>query len=67
MQKLTKEMQIDILTYSYFFKTLKRFKQLESSFKFRPQYAALYKQFMTEYINLNHMEKIGKYQPHNYP
>ncbi|XP_075163108.1 uncharacterized protein LOC142235734 [Haematobia irritans] len=40
---------------------LKRLKQLEASFKYRPQFAQAYKEFMAEYENLNHMSKVGIY------
>ncbi|KAI8116053.1 hypothetical protein CVS40_11812 [Lucilia cuprina] len=43
------------------YSALKRLKHLESSFITRPQFAADYKQFMSEYVKLNHMENIGKY------
>ncbi|XP_075162954.1 uncharacterized protein LOC142235578 [Haematobia irritans] len=40
---------------------LQRLKKLETSFKFRPQFAKAYKDFMAEYEALNHMEKVGTY------
>lgn len=46
--------------FSYTDYALKRFKQLELSFK-QPYFAAEYNKFMMEYESLNHMVNLGEY------
>ena len=43
------------------YNALKRFKQLESTFKQKPIFAREYNNFMKEYEALNHMVNLGKY------
>ncbi|XP_065370933.1 uncharacterized protein LOC135963086 [Calliphora vicina] len=48
------------------YNAIKRLKQLELSFKQKPQFANAYKKFMIEYELLNHMSNLGEY-PHAIP